>query len=171
MTIWLTSDEHHGHDNIIKYCGRPFRNSDAMSTAIIERHNRLVGPNDVVYHLGDFSLKGPEHMHFFNRIMRKYKPVKERHLILGNHDRLSPFQYVDLGFTSVHTSLRFDNLGGREHVLMNHDPAVFQMGCGADLGLCGHIHALWQRMRFVYNVGVDVHHFFPVELYSINEGD
>jgi len=81
MAIWLTSDEHHHHRNVIKYCNRPFtKNVDKlhqdmmgnqtvaeydaalwldvleMTETLIANHNALVKPEDEVYHLGDFSL-------------------------------------------------------------------------------------------------------------------
>lgn len=49
--IWITSDEHYGHFNIIKYCNRPFKHIDDMNDQLIERHNKLVGRDDIVYRL------------------------------------------------------------------------------------------------------------------------
>jgi calcineurin-like phosphoesterase family protein len=57
MTIFFTSDTHFGHQNIIDFCDRPWRTADEMNEALIERWNRLVGPNDTIYHLGDFAMK------------------------------------------------------------------------------------------------------------------
>lgn len=55
-SIWFTSDSHLGHSNIINYTDRPFANVDEMDTAIINRWNDSVGPDEIVYHLGDFCL-------------------------------------------------------------------------------------------------------------------
>lgn len=30
MTIFFTADHHFGHENIIKLCGRPFKNADSL---------------------------------------------------------------------------------------------------------------------------------------------
>lgn len=46
MTIWLISDTHFGHENIIGYCGRPFANAAEMDEAMIERWNATVKPSD-----------------------------------------------------------------------------------------------------------------------------
>jgi len=54
--IWFTADTHLGHGNIIEHCGRPFSNAREMDEALVENLNALVGPDDDVYHLGDFSL-------------------------------------------------------------------------------------------------------------------
>ena len=55
-TFFFTADEHYGHENIIKYCDRPFTSVDAMDAEMIQRHNVMVGPKDVVIHAGDFTL-------------------------------------------------------------------------------------------------------------------
>lgn len=55
MTIWFTSDHHFGHDNIVDYASRPF-SVEEQDGIMIERWNSVVGPNDIVHHLGDFSL-------------------------------------------------------------------------------------------------------------------
>lgn len=56
---FFTSDTHFGHVNIIKYCNRPFGSVPEMNAAMIAGWNRHVGPDDTVYHLGDFAL-GPK---------------------------------------------------------------------------------------------------------------
>lgn len=53
---WVTADHHFGHANIIRFCGRPFESVREMDQAMIDRWNAVVGPEDVVYHLGDFTL-------------------------------------------------------------------------------------------------------------------
>jgi calcineurin-like phosphoesterase family protein len=136
-----------------------------MTQIITYNHNELVKEEDVVYHLGDFSMVGSDNPQYYRRVMKKYRPVKERHLILGNHDQLKPWSYVELGFTSVHTSLWLD-----KDTLLSHDPAVFQFGCQALTGICGHIHGLWKVLNtWIINVGVDVWEFKPVSLDEITE--
>jgi calcineurin-like phosphoesterase family protein/2'-5' RNA ligase len=53
--IFLISDLHLDHDNIIKYCTRPFVNHNEMNNIIVDNWNNTVGPNDTVYFLGDMS--------------------------------------------------------------------------------------------------------------------
>ena len=47
---------HFGHDQILRYCKRPFGNVDEMDNELIRRWNEVVQPSDTVYHLGDFSM-------------------------------------------------------------------------------------------------------------------
>lgn len=56
--IFLTADTHLGHENIIKYCDRPFESVEEMDRVLISNWNEIVGADDIVYHLGDFTLGG-----------------------------------------------------------------------------------------------------------------
>lgn len=56
MTLWLTSDQHFGHANIIGYCGRPFSDVHEMNVALAHAWRSRVQPDDTVLHLGDVSL-------------------------------------------------------------------------------------------------------------------
>jgi len=53
---WFTADFHFGHNNIIRYCNRPFRSADEMDQTILERLNASVEANDTLYFLGDFCI-------------------------------------------------------------------------------------------------------------------
>lgn len=172
MTIFFTGDEHHDHLNkqargIIEYCKRPFKNIEQNSKVIITKHNDTVKEDDTVYHLGDFCMRGASHMSYYEGLMRKYKPVKYRHLILGNHDEMDPFKYHKIGFTSVHTVLWLDF--GLKFMLA-HDPAFYQPAIyDKYIMICGHIHNLFKILpdRNIINVGVDVWDFTPVSLEQI----
>ena len=54
--IWFTADFHFGHLHIIRYCKRPFGNTQEMDDAIAERVNACAKPNDVLYFLGAFCM-------------------------------------------------------------------------------------------------------------------
>ena len=54
MKIYIISDTHFNHENIIKYCNRPFKDINEMNDAIIDNWNRIVKKDEIVYHLGDF---------------------------------------------------------------------------------------------------------------------
>ena len=55
-TTFFTADTHFGHANIIKYTNRPFDSPNHMDDILIANWNAVVGPDDEVYHLGDFAL-------------------------------------------------------------------------------------------------------------------
>ncbi len=54
--IFVTGCNHFGHENIIKFCNRPFQSASEMDLAMIKNWNQVVGPGDLVFHLGDFTL-------------------------------------------------------------------------------------------------------------------
>lgn len=155
---FFTSDQHFGHNNIIKYCDRPFKNADIMDRELIRRHNAVVERNDEIFMIGDFSLKSSMHMEYLRKIIKKLKGIK--HLILGNHDSLKPFNYIDIGFTSIHTSLEIEGF------VLNHDPAVSCINRNK-IFICGHVHNLFKTEKNVINVSVEIWEYTPVSLEEI----
>jgi calcineurin-like phosphoesterase family protein len=79
--MFVISDTHFFHDNIVGLCGRPENHNDLM----IERWNETVGTDDLVLHLGDLTWKRGAAMSRFRReVAPKLNGVKL--LVLGNHD-------------------------------------------------------------------------------------
>ena len=151
---WFTADQHFDHEELIyTYCTRPFNKLHVHNRTLINNHNRLVNKDDIVYHLGDFTLRGPENKHHIERWVRQLNG--HNILILGNHDKLKPFDYVDIGFESVHTYLKVGEFN------LIHDPAVATVKPD-ELWLCGHVHRLFEKSRNAVNVGVDVRSFYPI---------
>jgi calcineurin-like phosphoesterase family protein len=125
-----------------------------MDNTIVARYNSRVQDGDTVYILGDlFDLQLGKNFSIVERLVNKLKGRKI--LILGSHDYLKPFEYVEAGFESVHTFLQVGNFG------LVHDPAVSCVNRSM-IFLCGHVHDLFKVQMNVINVGVDVWNFFPV---------
>lgn len=87
MNMFITSDMHFGHANIIKYCNRPFKDVDDMNNKLIHNWNQRVKEDDIVYHLGDFCFKGgveggiSKPQYWENQLNGKIIHIK------GNHDK------------------------------------------------------------------------------------
>ena len=94
--VWVTSDSHFSHKNICRGVTnwrlpngeipvgqtRDFTTIEKMNTAIVNNINSVVGQDDILIHLGDWSFGGFEQIReFWDRLI-----CKNIHLILGNHD-------------------------------------------------------------------------------------
>ena len=105
MFDFFYSDPHFGHTKIIEYSGRPFSSVYAMNDGLVARYNSLVGPDDLVLWLGDcFFLSVKAATDLLGRLNGR------KVLVRGNHDR-GRESMLQMGFTEVHDSLRFE-LGG-----------------------------------------------------------
>lgn len=82
--IWVVSDTHFGHSNIIEYCNRPFSDVYEMNEVLRENWNSVVEPWDKVYHLGDVYFPGGFGSDYWNEFLHSLNGKKR--LILGNHD-------------------------------------------------------------------------------------
>lgn len=87
--IFLTSDTHYNHPNIAsKNCSnwesgyRQFNSLKEHNQTIVAEINRIVQPNDVLYHMGDWSFGGIGSIWEF----RKQLNCKNIHFMIGNHD-------------------------------------------------------------------------------------
>lgn len=106
MTIYVTSDTHFGHANVIKYCNRPWASVDEMNEGIVERWNAIVRPEDTVYHLGDVALNPKKAIPFLERLNGR------KRLIRGNHDHdiekyLPYFEWVKDYYVLKDNGMRF----------------------------------------------------------------
>ena len=127
---FVTADTHFCHENIIKYCNRPFRDLSHMNSALIKKWNTLVSKNDYVFVLGDFSLGNAE---LTKQIGLQHNGRKI--LIKGNHDNLPNQVYFDAGFREVSSyPILFDGF-----YLMSHEPLVLSQTTPY-FNFYGHIH-------------------------------
>ena len=111
--IFIISDTHFSHANIIKYCSRPFKDVEEMDNTMIKNWNRVVKENDIVYHLGDFSFGGKDNVEkFLKKLNGKIILVK------GNHDRCSNGHLRRIGFYEVYDRpIVIDN-----KIILSHEP-------------------------------------------------
>ena len=81
MKTFFTADHHFGHANIIKYTNRPFTNIEEQDRILIQNWNSVVGPNDMVYYLGDFCFR--DFNKYFHALNGKIIFIE------GNHDKVA----------------------------------------------------------------------------------
>ena len=82
MTVWHRSDDHFGHRKVSELRGFP--TPAHHNIALVERHNDLVRPDDIVWFHGDLSAGGSkathEALHWIDLMHGR------KRLIYGNHD-------------------------------------------------------------------------------------
>lgn len=166
--VFFTADWHLNHQNIIRFCNRPFSTVEEMNAEIIRRHNERVGPSDTTIFVGDFCFVnspggvdgGRERASYWISKMNGH-PV----FIRGNHDRNNSLK------TKIE-ALVF-KINKEERAFVIHNPRFY-----SDLypiNIVGHVHDRWRtQIRddrlgpwpddyiTLVNVGVDVWNFYPV---------
>ncbi len=158
---WWTSDQHFGHKNIIKYCERPFATVEEMDFTMITNWNAVVGLDDTVMCVGDFSFRD---RNATQKIIESLNGTKV--LILGNHDEHhTKTWWKDVGFDDVMTegSAYLDSL-----LCMAEVKHVPQFEGPYDIQIHGHVHEHYKikcykaNNRILVNVGVDQWNFTPI---------
>lgn len=161
--IFVISDTHFGHSNIIKYCNRPFKDANEMDETLIENWNKTVKTTDIVYHLGDVYMGHKEP----SKILKNLNGHKR--LILGNHDngkdknllhnfqkimvwRMFPEFGLLLTHVPVHNSSLFRGATGNEE----NPPKLFNVH--------GHIHDKDPPSADHINVSVEKINYTPVHI-------
>lgn len=131
----FVSDTHFGHANIIQFKGddgkaiRPFATIEEHDELMVENWNRVVRPQDRVYHLGDVVMN------------RRCLPIMERLngkkvLIKGNHDIFPLKDYVKY-FEDIRAYKVFPNHG----IICSHIPVHPREVSGRwKLNVHGHLH-------------------------------
>lgn len=144
--IWIISDTHFGHKNIIKYCNRPFSSVSDMNDFMVYAWNYFVDKDDLVMHLGDFAFGGNK---FVDTILSSLNGYKV--LVTGNHDGNS---YNSPYWNDVKDTAEF-HYNGRMFVL-NHYPVHDWNNCGnGSIHLHGHTHGKKTNYTQRIDVGVD----------------
>lgn len=164
MDIWFTSDTHFNHENIIKYCDRPFSCLEEMEGAMFENWNSVVKRGDLVYHLGDFAItwgkRGSERV---LDILSRLNGCK--HLIRGNHDRKEIYK------SSLWDSVDFYKEikpAGRKIVLCHYSMRVWNQCHRGSWMLFGHSHGALLPEGLSMDVGVDSNNFSPISLDTVS---
>lgn len=153
MNKFYTSDTHFCHSNIIKFCNRPYENTDDMDIDLINRWNSIVGIDDTVYFLGDFAMNYKK-----NRLREIFDLLNgEKHLIKGNHDKKDVYS---LNWQSQHDSLTVNDSGYK--IVLCHYPMRDWNGKFHNAyHFYGHTHGTIPNLPRAADVGVDSWNGYP----------
>lgn len=159
MKTWITADWHLGEDRF-ELMGRPFKYQDEMVDRLVLNHNDRIKPTDRLVVVGDVCYqKTPEYLKHVARFNGR------KVLIRGNHDR----GIIDEQFKEYFEEIYPEGSGIELTVegfpcYITHYPT---QGRPDRFNLVGHIHAAWKYQLNMLNIGIDVHHFCPVDLDTI----
>ena len=153
--IWIWSDQHFGHANIIKYSNRPFKDTDEMNEKMLYNHNSVVKEKDCVIWVGDVAFKSTE---WTNNFLHRFVPAY-RILVVGNHDYEKRKGFKQLAFDEVHAHYQIDN-AWITHYPMNRIP------CGV-FNIHGHIHTSKTNNPRHFNVSVEQLNYAPMPYHHI----
>lgn len=172
--IWFTSDTHFWHENIIKYCNRPFKDVSEMNEELIRRWNETVPEYGIVFHLGDFCNGNSK---AWNEVLFRLKG--RIYLILGNHD-MKAFRSGYIGSRIEYVAQQMTIRVGGQSIILNHNPFLCYGGSYRDVWqLFGHVHSGpnshtgmdHPRLQYLfprqYDVGVDNNDFRPISFTEV----
>lgn len=147
MKVWFTADTHFGHARIIEYCKRPFASVEEMDEALVANWNAVVGPDDEVWHLGDFAGRNADMAAGYRARLNG-----RIHLIWGNHDsekvRALPIWASSGPYAEI-------SLPGRRLVLFHYALRVWNRSRHGAVHLYGHSHGALPGDRQSCDIGVD----------------
>ncbi len=166
--IWFTGDNHYGHFNILTLGkGRPFSSVEEMNEAMIDRHNAVVKPGDLVYNLGDFALKITQ-----NEAMNiRRRLAGNIYFIPGNHDSIArsmPGSWVWMReLERIHPKIE----GIPPITLCHYAMRVWHGSQKGTWQLYGHSHGMLPELpaMLAFDVGVDCWNFAPVSIEQVAE--
>lgn len=156
---YLISDTHFGHDNIIKYDNRPFKNTEEMDEHMILKWNQTVEPDDTVIHLGDVFW-GRNNEERMLSVMSRLNGHKW--LVKGNHD-IDFIEIASSFFEVIEPYLElklFKNLEVSHHnVILCHYPiSVWNKMHKGSYHFHGHTHGSFKGVGKILDVGVNNKH-------------
>lgn len=166
--IYVTSDTHFNHDNILKYCpnSRPFQSVADMNEAIISAWNSVVTPEDTVIHCGDFFMGAKTDIaSILERLNGKII------LVRGNHDspaRIELYKKHGIEVKDIH----YYSYKGRYFIfchfpIANEEFMRMVREDNSEVILCyGHVHdnAPDGLVDGTFHVGIDTNNLTPVSL-------
>lgn len=166
--IWLTSDLHLNHSNIIKYEkeSRPFETVEEMNETLITNWNSVVQEDDTVYVLGDFFMG---QISTIKKLLPRFKG--KIILIRGNHDtkpRLKEFTEMGVEIKEID----YITYKGLFFILSHFPPfnedftEMVRENNFEVIHIYGHIHHNAPKGFFkgAYHVGVDTNNLTPVSI-------
>lgn len=161
MSIYIWSDLHLGHNNIIKYEDRPFTDISLMNKLLIKNWRETVSSDDTIINLGDVCFKfGKEKL---SKVIKNLPGHKI--LVLGNHDRSKSINWWrEAGFDEVY---KYPIIYDKFYIL-SHEPIYINRHMPY-VNVHGHMHSKQIDDKQCVNVSVELIDYKPILFDSIKE--
>lgn len=163
--IWVISDTHLNHANILKFkrndgtMVRNFHDVHHMNEYIIDRWNKLIKPQDKVYHLGDVYFGSQQEA---ERILSRLNGKKR--LIVGNHDTIyGKGNVLQKYFQKIYMWRVFREF----NMTLTHVPIHNSSFRGGDYNVHGHIHYQDSPTDRHINVCVEKTDYMPIHIEEV----
>lgn len=164
--VFFASDHHFGHNNVLKYCDRPYPNVELMRDCFIGNHNKTVGADDITVFVGDVSFLD-SHIKV-NDILNQMNGYKI--LVLGNHD-IERDRYLQYAFDEIcvvkafqHTHNGVDINFALTHYPFTNVPEDMSFNT---ISIHGHIHDKISKEYHQINVSVEAINYKPIHFNDI----
>lgn len=163
--IHFTADTHFYHNNIIRYCNRPFKSIDEMNEKLISNWNNKVSPTDLIYHIGDFGFTSAENI---EKLLKRLNGKKI--IVFGNHDKeLKRNKYLWRYFEEcvLYKELTLHVAGNKQPATLSHYAhLVWNKSHHGAWMLHGHSHGTlkYPFIGKILDVGVDSNNYCPISI-------
>ena len=156
-STWVWSDLHLGHENIIRYTNRPFRDVEEMNARLYANWDDAVREDDILIFVGDVAMRTALCDATWQRI--REGPGRAKILVVGNHDLTGSGSLRVDGFDDICSVLC---IGGDVPLVFTHMPlAAVPDGCA---NVHGHTHNAAPARSPHINVSVEQLAYRPVQL-------
>jgi len=147
--VWFISDTHFNHLRILEYTKRPYVTLEEMNCKLIAAWQETVGPEDWIFHLGDFAMGKSE---LAEPILKQLPGRKV--LVLGNHDKLIKKMQLEHYF-EICTDYLEIQVGKQAAVLCHFPIECWNNAAKGWWHLHGHSHGNSRQIGGRLDVGVD----------------
>jgi calcineurin-like phosphoesterase family protein len=173
LNIFFTSDTHAFHKNICRGVTewspgnmiRDFDDQFIMTQTMADRINSKVGPNDILYHLGDWSFGGKDNILKFREMINCNRII----LLYGNHDHRIQQNYNNCQKAFEYVGHYKEKIIDGVLFCMSHYALGSWNGVGKGaINLYGHSHGSYSRnIGRQMDVGVDTNGLFPYHIEEV----
>lgn len=159
------SDPHFDHENIIRYCNRPFASADEMNVQLLSNYKSVVADGSLVFDLGDMAF-GRE-----SRTPKFWLSQLNGRIICfkGSHDHGIHMDSIGLNAIEICTSAEL--IVNNHHLYLLHDPDDIPIGWN-DWVVHGHKHntvPLIDRTNKRICISMENINYTPISLEKIIE--